>query len=201
LQTLREYINSLVSVKDKEWEVFNKILRSHHYKKGDIINFKDDIWTDAMYINSGIIRSYIINSEGRDFTRQLYFNTSESHIGNLFVIDLTSFITQVSSYRGFEVLEESEVVIFSRKDLYALYDTSKKWERIGRHLNEQAYLDMDRYYYSLLTKTTKERYLYLTKTMAGLIEKVPQYHIASLLGVTPVTLSRIKKEIANTEKK
>jgi len=195
LKKFKEYIHTLISINDNEWLVLNDILRVRHYKKGDIITHKDNIWTETMYIHSGIIRSYIINKEGKDFTRQLYFNTEESHIGNLFVVDFTSFLTRSPSYRSFEVLEDSEVVTFSRKDIYTLYDTSKTWGKLGRYVAEQAYLDIEKYNYNLLTKTTKERYLYLTKIMAGLIEKVPHYYIASLLGITPVTLSRIKREI------
>jgi len=159
--------------------------------------FKDNIWTDFIYINSGIIRSYIINEEGKDFTRQLHFNTNESAIGNLFAVDLTSLLMQTPSCRGFEVLEDSEVLIFSKHNLDKLFSCSEKWQKIGHIVTGLSYVSMDTYYNNLLTKSTKSRYLQLILSMSKLIEKVPQYHIASYLGVTPVTLSRIKKEIKN----
>lgn len=198
MRSFKDFINTNIGVSDEEWALLETSIRIEHFKKGDQIYFKDDIWTDIMYINSGLMRSFIINDKGKDFTRQLYFNTNESHTANLFVLDMTSMLTQTPSNRGFEVLADSEVVVFSRKNLYELYDAYKKWEHIGRIMSELAYMNMDNYYYNLLTKNATERYLHLKKIMSGLIEITPQYHIASYLGITPVSLSRIKKELKET---
>ena len=195
MQTFKEFIDKNIGVSDEEWGLLESSMKVKHYKKGEEITFNDDIWTDIIYINSGLIRSYIITDTGKDFTRQLYFNTNESHTANLFVIDFTSILTQTPSNRGFEVLADSEVFVFSKENIYALYDAYKKWEHIGRIMAELAYMNMDTYYYGLLTKNATERYLHLKKTMSGLIDKTPQYHIASYLGITPVSLSRIKKAL------
>jgi CRP-like cAMP-binding protein len=188
----RDFINNNIGVSDAEWQMLEQTLIVKQYKKGEIISFKNDIWTSVMYINSGIVRSYIMNEQGKDFTRQFYFNTSDSRTANLFVIDLSSFTTQLPSNRTFEVLSDCEVIVFSRERLYGLYEKYKKWEFIGRRMAELAYIDMDLFYFNLLTKTPKERYIYLKRTMASLINEVPQYHIASYLGITPISLSRIK---------
>ncbi len=195
MQTFREFVDTKIGISDEEWGLLEASMKINHYKKGEIISFKDNIWTDIIYINSGLIRSYIINDNGKDFTRQLYFNTNESHTANLFVIDYSSMLTQTPSNRGFEVLVDSEVFVFSRENIYTLYDAYKKWEHIGRVMAELAYVNMDSYYYGLLTRNAKERYLHLKKTMSGLIKDTPQYHIATYLGITPVSLSRIKKEL------
>ena len=195
MQTFREFVDTKIGISDEEWELLESSMKINHYKKGEIISFKDNIWTDIIYINSGLIRSYIINDKGKDFTRQLYFNTNESDTANLFVIDYTSMLTQTPSHRGFEVLADSEVFVFSRENIYTLYDSYKKWEHIGRIMAELAYINMDTYYYGLLTRNAKERYIHLKKTMSGLINDTPQYHIATYLGITPVSLSRIKKEL------
>jgi len=188
----RDFINNNIGVSDTEWQMLEKNLVIQKYKKGETISFKQDIWTSVMYINSGIVRSYIMNEQGKDFTRQFYFNTTESRTANLFVLDLSSFTTQFPSNRTFEVLSDCEVIVFSRETLYKLYEKYKKWEFIGRKMAELAYIDMDLFYFNLLTKTPKERYNYLKNTMASLINEVPQYHIASYLGITPISLSRIK---------
>ncbi len=193
----KTFICSRIGISDEMWRLLEENIETVHFKKGDRIMFKDDIWTDIMYINSGLIRSYIINDKGKDFTRQFYFNTSESRTANLFVLDLTSMLTQTPSNRGFEVLAESEVLRFSREKLFSLYEKYKTWEHIGRLMAEFAYIDMDTFYYALLTKTPKERYLELQTSMSGLMSQVKQYHIASYLGITPVTLSRIKRELKN----
>ena len=197
--TFKNFIAYNIGVTDDEWRLLEERLETRTYKKGEMISFKDDIWKDVMYINHGMVRSYIINDEGKDFTRQFYFNSPESRTANLFVIDLSSFTTQQPSNRSFEVLTDCEVIVFSRETLYGLYEKYKKWELIGRKMAELAYIDMDLFYYNLLTKTPKERYIYLKNTMSNLLDDVPQYHIASYLGITPVSLSRIKKSLESQD--
>jgi CRP-like cAMP-binding protein len=197
--TFKNFIAYNIGVTDDEWRLLEERLETRTYKKGEMISFKDDIWKDVMYINHGMVRSYIINDEGKDFTRQFYFNSPESRTANLFVIDLSSFTTQQPSNRSFEVLTDCEVIVFSRETLYGLYEKYKKWEFIGRKMAELAYIDMDLFYYNLLTKTPKERYIYLKNTMSNLLDDVPQYHIASYLGITPVSLSRIKKSLESQD--
>ena len=163
MQTLREYVHNHVNIDDAEWEMLNISIKVHHYKKGDVIDFKDNIWTDFIYINSGMFRSYIINEDGKDFTRQFHFNTKESLIGNLFATDLSSLLKQTPSLRGFEALEDTEVLIFSKQHLNALFNTSQKWNQIGRVITEQSYISMDTYYFSLLTQKYKRPLLTFTK--------------------------------------
>lgn len=195
MKTIEDFFNSQVKINDDEKKMLKSIIEIRKYKKGEQIHYKDNIWTHFIYINHGIMRSYIINDKGKEFTRQFFFNTKESSISNLFAIDLSSIILQEPSMRGFEVLEDSEASIFSKQDLEKLFDRSKTFERIGRVFMGFGYIDMDRYYNSLLAKSAKERYMHLVHTMANLIKQVPQYHIASYLGITPESLSRIRKEI------
>jgi len=195
MQTLKTFLEHHIGIDEKEWFLLEKQLYLKSYKKGEFISLPDDIWTDVLYINKGIIRSYIINQQGKDFTRQFYFNTDESNVSNLFVLDLTSLIKQIPSNRGFEALTDTELICFSRSDLYHLYDTYEKWSYIGRKMAELAYIDMDNLYYSILTQTPKERYLELQRSMSTLLNQIPQYYIASYLGISPVSLSRIRQKL------
>ncbi len=146
-----------------------------------------------MYLHSGLIRSFIITDTGKEFTRQFYFNTNESRIGNLLVTDFRSVLTKEPSTRAFEVLEDSELHIFKQSTVTSFYAQNHAWERVGRLLAQMAYVQMDEYYCRLLTHTPKEHYLKLKNKMPKLCEEVSQYHLASFLGITPVTLSRIKQ--------
>jgi len=146
-----------------------------------------------MYLNFGLIRSFITNNEGKEFTRQFYFNSNEANIGNLFVTDLRKLLTQKPSSQVFEVLEDCELEVFSHDDITSLYHQNHMWEKLGRIFIQLAYIQMDEYYCTLLTHTPKEHYIKLKKYMPNLCKRLPQYHIASFLGVSPVTLSRIKQ--------
>ena len=195
MQSFYRFIDSRIGIGPRQWASLRQHLTVHTYKAGEEIYRAGDIWHDIMYINHGIVRSYIINDKGKDFTRQFYFNTEESMVANLFVLDLTSMTLQVPSKRGFEVLQDCEVIRFKKEALYRLYDRYKLWERIGRKMAEFAYIDMESFYHDILTQTPKERYVKLQHSMSRLLCEVPQYHIASYFGVTPVTLSRIRQDL------
>jgi len=195
MQTMKEFIQKYIYLNEEQLNQMDYITNTKYYKKGEIISFDDDIWTKYIFINTGLIRSYIINDEGKDFTKQFYFNTSQSHIGNLFVIDFKSLLTQTPSNYGFEVLEDSQVTVFSKEDLDRLCTKSQIHRDIFSKMSNLAYLTTTEYSDTLLTQSIKKRYIKLRKKMSTIINKIPQYHIATFLGVTPVTLSRIRREL------
>lgn len=195
MQTYKDFIHKHINLEEEDWNLFQSRMEIRHFKKGDIISYQDDIWTELLYINSGFIRSYIINDSGQEFTRHFHFNTKESDILNLFVVDYTSFIDQVPSSTGFEVMEDAEVSVLKHADAQLMYGLSQKWERYGRRMAELAYIRKSSLYEELLITNAKQRYISLITTMDEWFNKVPQYHLATYLGITPVSLSRIKKEV------
>ena len=193
MESLKEIFIKYAQIDDKMWQQFSQNIKMVCYVKGDYISVKDNIWINYMYLNSGLIRSFIITKDGKEFTRQFYFNSSESSVGNLFVTDLRSLLTQKPSSRGFEVLEDCELAVFSHDSITSLYHESYTWERVNRIFAQLAYIQIDEYYCTLLSNTPKEHYIKLKKNMPDLCKRLSQYHIASFLGVTPVTLSRIRQ--------
>ena len=96
---------------------------------------------------------------------------------------------------SFEILEDCEVVVSSYKDTQFLYDHLKKGDRFGRLMSQEAYSYLHHYFIGRQTLSAKERFDDFMSKTPFLLEKVPQYHIASLLGITPQHLSRLKKEM------
>ena len=193
--TLENFLKERIGLLEEEWDLLAPHLKRRILKKGESIRFADDVWDKVMFIEKGVVRSYIINDDGKEFTRQFYFNSPESSVANLFVLDLTSLTLQTPSIRGFEVLEESIVTVVPGEVLHRLYETDKNWERVGRKMAELAYIDMERFYHEMLTLTPAQRYSRLEKNMRSLLCRVSQYHVASYLGITPVSLSRIRKKL------
>ena len=195
MQTIKSFLQKYAKLNSEQLNEVDFIMTTRYYKKNEIISFPDDIWTEYIFINRGIIRSYIINDEGKDFTKQFCFNTSQSKIGNLFAIDFESLLTGTPSYCGFEVLEDSEVTVFSKKNRDRLVNEAKAWQNLSNTMSNLAYLNTNEFADALLTKNVKQRYIELREDMSTIIDKIPQYHIATFLGITPVSLSRIRKEL------
>jgi CRP-like cAMP-binding protein len=188
----KKFMDKYVSLNQIEWTLFKSKIKIDHYKKGEIIHYAGDVCTKLMFINYGIIRAYIIDINGKDYTWNICFNDINSKMTNVYIVDYDSFVNQSQSRISFEVLEDCELLSLTYNDLQFLYKYSKKGERFGRLMAEIAYSHTHNATIDRLTKTAKERFEDLINEAPYLLEKVPQYHIATYLGITPQSLSRLK---------
>ncbi len=188
-------MDKYVSLNMIEWTLFKSKLKKFQYKKGEIIHYAGDVCTKLMFINNGIIRAYIIDENGKDYTWNICFNDTNSKMTNVYAVDYDSFINQNESKISFEVLEDCELLSLTYNDLQFLYNNSKKGEKFGRLMAELAYSHTHNAAINRLTKTAKERFEDFRNQTPYLLDKVPQYHIATYLGITPQSLSRLKKEL------
>lgn len=193
----KEFIREYIPLNILEWSLFESKLYIKNFKKDEVILHQGDICKELYFINSGLARAYIIDESGKDFTWSIFFNDENSHMTNLFVIDYESFLQQRASSLHIEALEETSVVAMSYDNVQLLYKRLKKGERFGRLMSEAAYIHMHKKSIDRQIKTAKQRFEEFVLTTPYLLEKVPQYHIATHLGITPQHLSRLKKEYKN----
>ena len=107
-------------------------------------------------------------------------------------MDFASFSQQQPSLMTFEALEATEVYAISYEDREALFGVDKKWEHFGRKVSEEVYSVNYYRIVSMLVDSAEERYQKLLSESPELFEVVPQHYIASYLGITPQSLSRLK---------
>jgi len=115
---------------------------------------------------------------------------------NEFITDYESFISQDSATLWIESMEDGEVVFLDRTGLYSLYETSFYWNKFGRIISEQIFLNSKRRTEQMLFLTPKERYVLLLKNQPSFFQKYSLKHIASYLGITPQSLSRIRNQLS-----
>jgi len=190
----RQFSSKYVSFNALEWELLKSKLTVVDYKKGEIFHQAGDVCDHLMCINQGIVRAYVLSDSGDDYTWSIFFNDQDSEMTNVFVVDYESFISQSASRLNFEVLADCQLLALSQKDLQFLYKHAKKAERFGRLMAELAYSYTHNLVIDRMTKSAAERYVEFVERTPYLLDKVPQYHIATLLGITPQSLSRIKKQ-------
>ncbi len=195
MQTLKEFISKYVTFDEEEWSVLEQRVAYRSYAKGEMIHSSHDIWDTLYFVQSGLIRSYIMSDIGKEATRQFHFNNDKANILNLFVVDYASMRQQTPGTIGFEVLEDCELIAIRRETIDHIHGTSKKWERLSRMLLESAYMQSTAFYQSVISRTAKENYQHIRDHMSHLMDLVPQYHLATYIGITPVSLSRIKQEL------
>lgn len=194
-ESYKKFIQKHVSVNVLEWGIFTTKLSIKKFKKNETILYQGDVCDELFFIDSGLVRSYILDESGKDFTWSIYFNDENAQVTNLFVVDYQSFIEQKPSTIYIEALEDTELICVSYKDVQFLYNTFKKWERFGRLMSEAAYSYLHKQTIERQCKSAEARFLLFVQETPHLLQKVPQYHIATLLGITPQHLSRLKRKL------
>lgn len=112
-----------------------------------------------------------------------------------FVSYLQSFLTGTPADIDITANEPTQLQVISKEGLYQLYDNYPKMERLGRLLLEEALVKMAKGRTVFQTMNNQDRYLYVMKHSPEILEKIPQYHLATYLGIKPESLSRIRREI------
>lgn len=115
---------------------------------------------------------------------------------NQFFSEHLSFLSQQPSLEYVEGLEDCELYFIYHEDLIRLYQEIQKFQQFGRLLMEHSFIRLKVYFHSLLHETAQERYLKLIETQPNIFQRIPLKYIASYIGITDSSLSRIRKKIA-----
>lgn len=155
-------------------------------KKFDIVEI-GKISREVYFINKGCLQLFY-NKDGEDAT---IFLATE----NMFLGTFTSFLTQQPSLEGLRSLEDCELLVLPKSALENLYETMPKMNLIIRKVLEQRFLSAQSIVTSFVLNKPEERYLQMLEKRPELFQRVPQHILATFLGITPVSLSRIRKRI------
>jgi CRP-like cAMP-binding protein len=158
------------------------------FKKKAILLDIGKVSNEVFYIIKGCIRLYC-EKDGEELST--YFFTE-----NMFAGSYDSFLSRRPSKVAIETLEECEVLVLSHEAQEKLYDIFPKMNEFIRKAIEQRFVLLHDLFISYLLNSPKERYLMLQKDRPELLQRIPQHQIASFLGVTRVSLSRIRNRIA-----
>jgi len=152
---------------------------------------QDQIAQEIYFIQSGLARLYY-QTENRDQVTAFIFSE------NMFASCLESFIQQTSGNQNLETVESCSLLVLNRDGLEQLYKKLPKTNMIMRKVIEQRFISSQRLLASYILKNPQQRYEQFVSDYPHLIQRVPQYVIASFLGITSVSLSRIRKRISNS---
>lgn len=162
--------------------------------KGDHILRAGTVADELFFVHQGLLRYYFNdpNDGGQERTGQFFDE-------GIVVTDAESFLARVPAEQNFEALETSSIVGLPRTVLNAGYDADHAIERFGRLMLEEALIGSQRRASRLLTLQPEDRYRRFVETRPEVARRVPQYLIASYLGLTPESLSRIRRRIAGRD--
>lgn len=186
-ENLRSMLKAMAPFEDGELDDAMDFFSSRLISKNEYFSKEGKISDRIGFVQSGILRSfYTIN--GRETTS--FFLRPGS-----IAVAMLSFIEMKPSIENIQAISDSELIVINRKDILSLYEENWKWQQVGRLNLEQYYIEMERRAISFQSQTALERYREFVKNNPDIIRSVPLHLIASYIGVSPETLSRLRKDI------
>jgi CRP-like cAMP-binding protein len=187
-EQLAKSIGDKVTLTEAEFEVCKTFFIPKKIRRKQTLLLEGDVCTYNAFIEKGILRSYTTDEKGHEHIMQFAFE-------GWWITDLSSFLMGEHSTFTIEAIEDSELLLLTATAREELMDALPVFERYQRLLLQNAYIALQKRVNSALTATAEEKYTKLTISYPDIVARVPQHMIASYLGLSPETLSRVRKQI------
>jgi CRP-like cAMP-binding protein len=185
---LKKHIESFCAITDADWELLLPHLEIKTIKKNELFIAEGQRAFEVAFVIDGMFRQYY-TKDGEEKTTYFFF---ENH----FMASYVSCITGKLSLITIEALSNTIYVAFPYKVLQQLFDQSMAWQKFGRLVAEYLGIGLEERMVSLLLQSPEERYIdLLNSNKRKIIERIPQHYIANYLGITPVSMSRIRNRL------
>jgi CRP-like cAMP-binding protein len=170
---------------DEEFETVLSFFTLKKLKKKDFLVQEGKMCTQFCFVESGVLHSYLTDDNGEMHSVQFGFE-------GYWISDLYSFLAQQPAIYSIEALEDSEILVLNQSNFEKLLDKSTKFERFLRILLQNAYVNAQQRIAKTFSADAEARYFELIEKHPDLSQRVPQYLVASFLGIKPQSLSRIR---------
>lgn len=187
---LKAFFNNLTSVSTESWDKFSVLFEPRILKKGDYFISEGNTAKELAFLENGIIRVFYRNNKGVEYNKHFFVNPC-------LIGGYSSLITNKPSKIYQQALTSCAIRVAKYADLQALYSTCPDIERAARILAEYYFVQKEQREIEIVLLDAEKRYLIFQKQFPKLEQQIPQYHIASYLGITPTQLSRIRKRLSS----
>jgi CRP-like cAMP-binding protein len=185
---IKNNIAAKIDITDAEFENVLANFKTKKIKKKKDLLRNGDVCKELAFVTKGALRTFSIDDKGAEHVTQIAL---ENHwIGDLF-----SFVTATASDFTIEAIEDSEVLVISADALDKMYLTIPLMERFFRKLFERGLIAATQRINSTVSESAEIRYKKLMQNSPEVLQRIPLIYIASYLGITPESLSRIRKNI------
>jgi CRP-like cAMP-binding protein len=186
-QSFYQYTSSIVSFSGSEKALVESAFTYRQVPAKFKLVEEGKIARELYFILEGLVRLYY-TKDGEEITGFLFKE-------QLFASSYDSFLRQVPSIQTLETIEPCNLLVISKERLDNLYQELPKMQVLGRKVAEQRFINAQLLLSSFILDSPEERYRKFEESHKDLLLRVPQHMIASFLGITPVSLSRIRKRI------
>lgn len=193
LNIFREQLKKYVDFNEAEWILFTQHLTLSSLKKKNYFAEQGRVCDKVGFIVKGAVRYFHVK-DGEEITGYFSFE-------NEYLSSYKSYLTGMPSLTYVQALEDTKLITFTKSDMDQMLNDpmlAYKMERFGRLIAEDYLICYEERIASFITQSPEERYLQLLSNGREILPRMPQHYIANYLGITPVSLSRIRKRILET---
>ncbi len=186
---LRKSLESYSSITDETWQAFRGICKFRSLTKHSLLYRAGDIPDSYAYVYQGLVRCFVCDENGNEYNKN-FFDEGK------FPGSMTALLTTAPSTPSFEAIEDTliiEIDFSAYRKLMVENDDLKLFQIY--YLERNWLLAKDAREIEIVQENATTRYLRFTDKYPSLVDRLPQYHIASHLGITPTQLSRIRKKL------
>ncbi|MEZ4772484.1 MAG: Crp/Fnr family transcriptional regulator [Bacteroidia bacterium] len=188
LETLLAFVSKFPQFSDEEVKLIVENLVVEEYKKGTILLKEGEVSTQCYFILKGCIRQYF---QMEDDEKTTAFFTEEQA-----VVSFASYSAQIPANHYFACVEDCTVIVGDFEKEKEMYQKFPQLQALTRTMMEQDFGRTQENFATFITSSPEERYRHLLEKRPELLHRVPLHQIASYLGITPESLSRIRKRLA-----
>jgi CRP-like cAMP-binding protein len=189
MENFKKYLTDFFSITSKEWDVLQQFLEVETIKKGEYFLKYNKINRKLGWINEGVFRYVYIADNGMEYTK--YF-VSETQ----FLSAFESFNTQTPSTEAIEALTDATIYTLSYDSYFKLFDLIPNWAKLVLVITNNCYSQKSNELSSMVMWDAKTRYENFLRSQPKVIQRVSLGQIASYLGITQQSLSRLRRELA-----
>lgn len=185
LASVKEHI----SITDQEFEVCKTLFIPKKLRKRQYLLQEGDVCRYTAFVEKGMLRTFTVDDKGNEPILQFSME-------GWWVTDLYSYLTDEPSRYNIEALEDCELLLITKPSWNILLEKVPAFERYFRILIQNNLIATQRRLISSMTESAEDQYTKLIDNFPTCLQRVPQHMIASFLGITPETLSRIRSQMA-----
>lgn len=188
LSKFAQYLQDRLAISAAQADEAVSCLKTRSFKKGELVLSAGDLKSEIYFINTGLLRCYSIDEKGKEHIIQFAPE-------NWMMSERNSSVFNEPSYFYIDAIEDTEVVVVKKDFFPEIQHVVPEILQLNIRMLHNSIRFMQKRIDMLLSATAEERYLDFMKLYPNLTLRVPQWMIASYLGITPESLSRVRKDL------
>ena len=185
--SIHDTLNRIHELPPEAYRDLEGLFRTKHLSRNEMLLSEGDRTRHCYYLSAGVIRVFYSN-DGNEYNKTFF-------VDGTFPTAITALLTDSPSRLGYQALTECELVSFPYGEFRNLFSKHRSLESLMLRIMELEWIRKERHDIRMVTNDATTNYMIFREEFPGLENLIPQYHISSYLGVTPIQLSRIRAKL------